>query len=421
MRSSIFTFVCFLAAATIASAQPSITGTTGTLTHGSAVTLIGAGFGSKSAPQRIWDTAEGTDLRTLWDVWEPTTAANTTCNMGYRTPIRNVALPHTSGNTKYMAGCHYGLDTSSGGNDVNIAKSRTVPGYPYYSYWAYYWRMDPAWDNCCGENTDGNNKIHIVATTPGLVDGTFWYNEYDVRPTSPSVTPVLDVSDTGGMGYRCRTAVVGACHSSGAGNVGYGTNSNNPINGWIKFEIMVRWDRTTNGYMIMYENGRKVYHSTGETDTNTSTNTRWEAIGYYSRARGITNWRYFDDIYFDYGTDAIAHLEICPGSTFANRGVCSTQPLVSWNNSSINFTLNRGGLAANSTAYVYVTDSARNTNSNGFPIVLGSSGSSSNPPPPAPTGLHIVSNFRDVGLLGAVVCVLGMKRRFRNTTDSRLG
>lgn len=390
-------------------AQPSISGLSGSLTHGSAVSLSGSNFGTKAvAAPKIWDRAEGTNLAGLWTDWEPTTASDPTCNMGYRSIIRNVALPHATSNSKYLAGCHFGLNTSTGGNMVQVADQRTATVYPYYSYWSYYWRMDPAWSNGGGENTDGNNKLHGIGTDPGVLAGNYWYTEYESRPTSPSSVPNLDVSDSGGLGYRCRTAVIGACHSSGAGNVGYGPASNNPINGWIKTEIMIRWDRTTSGYVLLYENGVKKYHTTGETDTNTSTTSRFEGIGIYSRARGITTWRYFDDVYFDTSVDAIAHVELCPGATFANRGVCQTQPATSWSNGNIGFTMNRGGLPTNGTAYVYVTDRTRVTNANGYPVVLGTSPTS----PTAPQNLRIAPGAAELaGMLGGFASVLMLTRR----------
>jgi hypothetical protein len=87
--------------------------------------------------------------------------------------------------------------------------------------------------------------------------------------------------------------------------------------------------------------------------------------------------------------------------------------LSSWSPGSITVNLNRGALAGNATAYVYVTDAARNTNAVGFPVVLGGSGGSGSTTPPAPTGLHIVWNFVGVGLLGATVFAVGRTRGSR--------
>lgn len=396
--------LCLLIAAT-ASAQPTISSVAGALNHGATVTLNGNSFGTKAvAAPKIWDRTEGSNLSALWDDWEPTAAADPSCNMGYRTPIRGVSLPHTTSNTKYLAGCHYGFDTSNGGNIVQISDQRNATVYPYYSYWSYYWRMDPAWDN---GGSDGNNKIHGIGTSEGVLAGSYWYTEYDGKPINSSADPNFDVYDSGGLGYRCRVAIIGACHSNGTGEMGFGPNgsANNPINGWVKTEILIRWDRTTAGYVLIYENGQKVYHTTGETDDTTSTTTRYEGIGLYSRARGITTWRYFDDVYFDTSVDAIAHVELCPGATFATRGVCQTQPLTAWSNTSVSFTMNRGALPSSGTAYAYVTDRNRSTNAVGFPVVIGGA------VPTAPANLRIVPGADVFGLLMAGFAAVFTLRR----------
>jgi hypothetical protein len=402
------TLALVLVAAT-AYAQPTITNVSGSVSHGSVVTVSGNAFGTKTvAAPKVWDRAEGTSLGSLWDDWQPTTAGDPSCNMAYRGILRNVALPYVANNSRYLAACHYGVNTSTGGNMVQISHRRTAGSYPNYSYWSFYWRMDPNWSNSGGENTDGNNKIYGIGDEEGVLAGRYWYAEYGSRPISPSASASLDVYDSGGLGYRCRTAHVGSCHSSGSGQIGYGPQSNNPINGWIKTEIMIRWDRTSAGYVLITENGQPKYHTTGETDTVTSSSQRFEGIGMYSRARGINNFRYFDDVYFDTGADAIAHAELCPGSTFNNRGVCQTQPAVSWSNSSVALTVNRGGLPASGTAYLYVTDRNRATNANGFAVTLGGG----TPSLTTPQNLRVVPDaFAFASMLGAFAAATMLIRR----------
>lgn len=401
------TFALLMVAAT-AYAQPTITNVSGSVSHGSLVTVSGNAFGTKLvAPPRIWDRAEGTNLASIWDDWQPTTAGDSSCNMGYRAILRNVALPYLANNSKYLAACHYGVNTSTGGNMVQVSDQRTAPSYPYYSYWSFYWRMDPAWSNGGGENSDGNNKLFGIGDEDGVLAGRYWYLEYGSRPTSPSASASLDAYDSGGLGYRCRTALVGSCHSSGSGQIGYGPTSNNPINGWIKTEIMIKWDRTAAGYVLVYENGQPKYHTTGETDT-ASSSARFEGIGLYSRARGINTWRYFDDVYFDSSVDAIAHVELCPGATFSNRGVCQTQPATIWTNSSVAFTVNRGALPASGNAYLYVTDRNRATNSNGFAVALGGG----TPSLTTPQNLRVVPDALSfASMLGAFAAATMLIRR----------
>ncbi len=400
--------VAFLMVAATSYAQPAITNVSGSVTHGSVVTVNGSAFGTKSvAAPKVWDRGEGTTLGSLWDDWQPTTAGDPSCNMAYRAILRNVSLPYLSNNSKYLAACHYGVNTSTGGNMVQISTQRTAPGYPYYSYWSFYWRMDPAWSNGGGENSDGNNKLFGIGDEEGVLAGRYWYLEYGSRPTSSSASASLDAYDSGGLGYRCRTALVGSCHSSGSGQIGYGPASNNPINGWIKTEIMIKWDRTAAGYVLIYENGQPKYHTTGETDT-ASSSARFEGIGLYSRARGINTFRYFDDVYFDSSVDAIAHVELCPGATFSNRGVCQTQPATSWSTNSVSLTVNRGALPASGTAYLYVTDRNRATNANGFAVALGGG----TPSLTTPKNLRIVPDALSLAsMLGAFAAATMLIRR----------
>jgi len=363
-------------------AQPSISSATGTLSHGNSVTLSGSNFGTRTTiTQAILDHAEGTNVGTLWGVFEPTTASMSTCNLAYRTPIRSVSLPYThASNTKYLAGCHMDADTFSGGNDVYVVTpARTITTYPNVTFISWYWRMDPNWVNfCCGaENADGNNKIHGYGTGPSLNDegSFFWYTEYDTRPIDSSVVPNIDVADNGNMGYRCVTATTGVCHSGHGAECtpvqtescqAFANTSGNPINGWRKIDMVIFLDRTTSGSLRIYEDGVKVLHTTGNTDQITSTSTRYDGIGWYSRARGIDTWRYFDDIDFRAGVDAAAVVFICPGSTFVTRGVCETQQTTSWAASSITFTVNQASLGTLSTRYVYVCDRTWSCNSSGF-------------------------------------------------------
>lgn len=373
------------------SAQPSIGGYTGTLTHGGTVTINGSSFGTKTvAAQLRWDNGEGSNLSTIWgsgNYGSTACGAITNGNLAYRTPIRSTALPYTTnGNTQYIAGIHCVAD-----NGVLFLKAAHDSGtFPNYSRWVWYTRMDPAWDNTGGENTDANNKFYTGGSSDLLTcdssapgcgtaghDG-FWYGEYDGRPTSSSTSPVnIDFSDSGSLGYRCDsgTELAGFCHSGGGSQtVGYGDNSNNPAAGWVYAELKIRWDRNNTGRVKYYENGIKYFDATGTTDTYTTTTTRQEGIGLYARAREPNSFRYIDDVYHDSSLQAWAHAELCTGSTYTLRGICAQQPLTSWSTTAIGITVNGGKFAPSGAAYLYVCDSADSCNSSGFSVTMDAGG-----------------------------------------------
>lgn len=371
--------ILFVSLAPPASAQPAPSGLSGTQTHGSAVTVTGSSFGTKStAAPRIWDNAEGTTVSTLWADRGPTGCSEGgTANIAYQTVIRTVALPHATSNTKYLAFLHCDSENGVG----YVADVRTTGTYPNYSRWHWYWRMDPAWDNTGGENADGNNKFHTISAGTSLLSfppDHFWYSEFDTRPLTSSTSPVnVDFSDTGQLGFQCitGTTTAGVCHSGGGTqSEGYGDNSNNPIAGWIHAELIIRWDRTSAGYVKYYENGVQYYGANGITDSDTGTTTRKEAIGLYARAREPNSYRYLDDIYFDWSTDGLAHVEICPGSTYAARGNCEPQILTAWSATSITFTANRAHFGASDADYLYVCDNAGSCNSAGLAFTWGGAG-----------------------------------------------
>jgi hypothetical protein len=79
----------------------------------------------------------------------------------------------------------------------------------------------------------------------------------------------------------------------------------------------------------------------------------------------------YDDILFD---TTQSRVELCPGSTWAARGGCESQPATSWGASSVAVTVNRGGFATGNAAYLYVIDSTGSANANGYSVTIGGGG-----------------------------------------------
>ena len=93
-------------------------------------------------------------------------------------------------------------------------------------------------------------------------------------------------------------------------------------------------------------------------------------LGFYFSSGSTAN-RYIDDVYID---NTRAHVEICDTSTYAARTDCAMQIPTTWSSTSIGVTVNKGSFDASQEAYIYVTDSAGNVNTNGYPLTFGAGG-----------------------------------------------
>ena len=108
--------------------------------------------------------------------------------------------------------------------------------------------------------------------------------------------------------------------------------------------------------------------------------TRATAIGYdelnimpYARLSGsqgaAQTESLTDDIYID---STLARVELCDGSTWANKTFCEIQLPTTWSDTSITATVNPGAFTAAQTAYIYVVDANGDVNTNGYAVTIGS-------------------------------------------------
>ena len=107
---------------------PTISGVSGTVSHGGTITLSGGCFGTKSpVPPVVWDDGESSVLATMWDDYAPKSiTSDASYNMAYRTTShRGIENPHTNGN-RFLAGGHkYNADRAASynaydGNSVGV-------------------------------------------------------------------------------------------------------------------------------------------------------------------------------------------------------------------------------------------------------------------------------------------------------------
>ena len=79
---------------------------------------------------------------------------------------------------------------------------------------------------------------------------------------------------------------------------------------------------------------------------------------------------YISDAYLD---NYLNRIEVCAGSTWANKGLCEIQPVTSWGSNSVSFTANQGAQATG-TYYAYVVKETGEFNANGLAVTWGSGG-----------------------------------------------
>lgn len=348
-------------------AAPVITSAGGEVSHNRQVTLSGAGFGSKSqAAPVIWDNCSGTDIRSKWDGGWPDASSNSYYNIGYRTPMRGISLPHAFA-SKYLAGAHGENGGASAGYNVMVWKNRTI-SYPSYSYASWYQRSDDNWF------FDGDNNYKVFDYSMGTAPYALpenWYLEYNPRPTSRTSGASWHINDD-----------YSSLYSPDANGKGWWWGSAvNPMAGkWAKVEVETKYTNQNDGYIKLWENGVLKINYAGRTDSMPGT-ARSEAIGGYTRTRNSNNWRYFADLYFDHNRSRIL---LGNASTYSQSTVREVQIPATWSASAITFTVNQATFAAGSQAYLYVIGTDGTVNEQGYPVKIGSSATPAPAPEPAP-------------------------------------
>jgi hypothetical protein len=355
--------ILLICIAGIAAAAPAVHGVSGTLSHKGTVTVSGAGFGAKAAAAPVvWDDASGTDMLAKWTgVW-PTGSSDSSYNLQYRAPVRGISLPH-SNISRYITGCGIGGDATTGEN-VMMWKSRVMTSYPAYSYFSWYQRSDDRWLF----RGDNNYKVWDFSNGSEPYDlPNNWYIEYNPRPTSLSAIPSWHINDDAfpdGLNGDIRAW--------------WGAEAINPMAGaWTKIELQIRYDKTSSGYVKLWENGVLKIDYSGRTD-GLPGNVRAEAVGGFQRAHSTSAWRYFADVYVDYTP---ARVVLANNAALPLATVIEPQIPTAWSAGSITLSVNLGKFAPGQTAYLFVVDAAGNPSATGYPVTVGRSAGNRLPPP----------------------------------------
>ncbi|QQS15437.1 MAG: fibronectin type III domain-containing protein [Candidatus Moraniibacteriota bacterium] len=352
-----------------ATASPSISSVSGTWNHKSTITVSGLGFGTKATVAPIvWDDASGSNILNNWSGAWPTSAAGSS-QMNYYLPMRGVALPHNN-ITKYIAGCISGGGADTG-NNADLFKTISNVQFPSYMYVSWYHRADPAWVFTGSEH---NYKLFdwSIGTEPMGSDN--WYFEYNPPPLNNTPTgsdpfndPNYHTNNNGGMGMFST----------------WGDYAYKPMNGWVKLELEIRFDRTASGYVKAWENGKQVFNNSGVTDA-TSGSQRTVTVGGYTMPRSSNQWMYFADVYIDTARQRIV---LANNPNINNATIKEVQIPSAWNDTSISLSSNLGKFTSGQTAYLFVYDSTGTPNTTGYPVTIGGGGGGDTTPPTSPTNL----------------------------------
>ena len=343
-------------------AAPQVQNVSGTLDHRATITITGSGFGSKpTAAPLVFDDASGSNILQLWSGAWPNAVGQ--YNLAYNAPMRNIDLPH-SHVTKYIAGAHATNASAFTGYDVMMFK--TVNQAPSYIYASWYQRADNAW------HFGGDNNFKTFDYSLGdnpYANNQSWYTAYG--PPHPNSN-----TDSGAQ-WVIETGTGLTMPDQNGHNAWWGAAVNPMAGKWSKVEVAVKVSSGSDGYLTVWENGKKVVGYSGPTDPWGGSQ-RTISIGGYARMQGYTtNWRYYDDVYVD---TSLARVVLADKAVLSQASIIEVQIPSSWSDSSITATVNLGQFNQGQTAYLFVVDATGTPSAAGVAVTAGGNALAPNPP-----------------------------------------
>lgn len=345
---------------------PAVSSVSGTLSHGSTVTISGSGFGTKptAAPLKYDDfqnLAMNDDL-----------AVNGWRTSGYHRPRASNQFLRPG--TPYTRNAHSFFEAN-----ISYAQAGDVSNFYLTGLTATKYYID-AW--------------HYITTTSGVMPSNIKpWRLHQVNAGAPNAYWGFAGPSAGDTGFgRDGTSITDSGY--------FGSNDNGvriPLpgsawyNNWQHLQIMldVGTPGSTNGSMIAYINGRLRlnYRSNIRVIAPGYANFPELYLGNYVRSdpHGDTH-AYWESVYVD---SSWARVEIGNNANYADCTIRETQIPSSWTGNSISVRLNRGGIANLGAAYLFVVDANGNPSA-GYRLD-GSGGGGSSSAPARPTNLRIVS------------------------------
>ena len=364
-------FFGLLTIAQVALAAPVVQQVSGALDHNGAVTITGAGFGSKpDAAPLVWDDASGRNILDKWDGAWPSKLSG--YNTAYYDPMHSVGLPH-SHVSRYIAGAHAGNSGADSGYDVVFFKNIEVTSFPSYVYASWYQRADAGW--VFGGDNNFKTFAYSVCCSP-YEHPNDWFTAYG--PPQPSS---INASDTPQWTIGDNGASLQYPDAEGH-NAWYGHGVNPMAGKWAKEEVAVKITNQKDGYVKVWENGVLVLDYHGATDKYPGTR-RTVGIGGFARIQVAKNWRYFADAYLD---TTLARVVIANKPDLSKATIIENQIPDAWSDTSIHATVNLGKFSQGDKAYLFVVDASGNVSATGLPVTAG--GTVAVPAAPTSVAVH---------------------------------
>lgn len=332
-------------------AAPSISGTSGTFTHGSSVTISGSAFGAKG----------GTNANKPL-IWADFESSINPTSLGHYT-----AWASNQNLTRVSSAPQYGLSTNnvtaSFDGSASFSLEPTGGVTTIYMYGKRYYNASIQSSNLKFFRIWSNNIGDSVASTSngGIILDENCYNGSRFQAVT------LGRNSWNHDEFLWRQSTSGSC---------------------------VAGSSTGNGYYEFIQNGvqKQIYNNNFPTETPPVVYGSPSSIGIrvmdnftdVADINGTSVW--MDDLYVD---NTFARVMIGNASTFAASTVREIQIPSAWANGSITIQVNRGSFGASASAWLYVIDSA-NVPSAGQAITFGGGGGGGDvTPPSAPASVFI--------------------------------
>lgn len=310
-----------LIASVSAGAAPSISGVSGTVSHGSSITITGSSFGSKTTAAPV-----------AWKTFEDNSITSGGWSIGFPANF-SISGSNNRSNSSYYGKAYYG------GSEERVWFSRNLPSATLF-FTSFWLRLSSNANQQSGKfyrvYFSGANSDNIYLSTG---DGNFQIRGYS----------------------ECN------------GSTEWGTGPSMAQDGWSKVDILL----SQSGGMTAWVNGVQSWAHPEWTGGSCGWAPSGHSIDLPNMLDGperghVALGEYgYDDILFD---TTQSRVELCPGSTWNARGGCESQPATSWGASSIAVTVNRGGFSTGNTAYLYVVDSTGSANASGYSVTIGGGG-----------------------------------------------
>ena len=340
---------------------PAVSGVSGTLSHGSTVTVAGSNFGSKptAAPVKYDDfqsVPQGSGIA----------ATSTAGGATWRNQTTDQQFPPIASNRRLRSGTPFTVNMTShwqqpqggGGGVSNVYLVGQSFVKLYFDAWMYY--------DAAGQTSPTQN------IKP--------FRLHQLNAGSPNAYVNIYAPSTGGAAACGRDGVT----RSDSDWAGGGVTSATFYNRWVHVQWIIdagAGNNTSTGSCILYINGALVYNHTS-VPTIGSGYYSWPElyVGNYIRTgdwsgETFTQW---ESLYID---NSWARVEIGDNAIYNNCTHREIQVPNSWSNGSIGVRLNRGSFASLNGLYLFVVN-ANGTASAGYPL-NGTGG------PSTPTNLRI--------------------------------